>query len=183
MHPANNGTRRPSVAERGAFPSSRFPAGLPIGASQGIFRPEKREQVSISKARAARAVLAFIVGCVVMASLPGVASAATCPDVEPVSQPFLDQGDDLYYFLAPGGDFERTTGPSWRIEGNWNAAKWLNPFEYAGHRSLVLDGATATSPAVCVDNSRPLLRLGAQILTDYKLPDARLAVAAVRPDG
>ena len=139
--------------------------------------------MSIRKARAARAVLALIVGCVVTASLPAAASAATCPDVEPVSQPFLDQGDDLYYFLAPGGDFEQSSGPSWRIDGNWNTAKWLNPFEYAGHRSLVLDGATATSPAVCVDNTRPLMRLGARILADYKLPDARLGVAAVLPDG
>lgn len=139
--------------------------------------------MSISKARAARAVLALIVGCVVTASLPAVASAATCPDVEPVSQPFLDQADDLYYFLAPGGDFEQSSGTSWRIDGNWNTSKWLNPFEYAGHRGLLLDGATATSPAVCVDNTRPLLRLGARILADYKLADARLGVAAVLPDG
>jgi hypothetical protein len=128
-------------------------------------------------------VLALIVGCVVTASLPAVASAATCPDVEPVSQPFLDQGDDLYYFLAPGGDFEKSITPAWRIDGNAYTSKWLNPFTYAGQRSLVLDGATATSPAFCVDNTRPLLRLGARILSDFGLADARLSVAAVRPDG
>jgi hypothetical protein len=137
--------------------------------------------VSIRKARAARAVLALIVGCVVTVSLPAVAGAATCPDVEPTSQPFVDQGDDLHYFLAPGGDFERYSTP-WRASGYTYTSKYLNPTEYAGHRVLVLEGASITSPAFCVDNSRPLLRLGARVLSDYGLSDARLTIEAVMPD-
>jgi hypothetical protein len=96
--------------------------------------------------------------------LPGVASAETgdaCP-AQPVTQSFLSFGDLNYYFLAPGGDFEETG--VWSVSGEHQYAQRDDDLlELGGPQALVLgDGAQATSPAFCVDDTYPHLRLGAE---------------------
>src|SRR3954453_2285182 len=90
-----------------------------------------------------------IVAAIGLAALPGIASAATCPD-ESVSQPFTALGDSNSYFIVPGGDFEEKL--TWTLNG----AGSLNQGERSSSAfggSTVLDlktGSSATSPAFCI---------------------------------
>jgi len=127
-----------------------------------------------------RAILrALITAAVLAVAVPGVAAAATCPDDEPVSQPFLGLGDDFSYFIAPGGDFEAGDQP-WATRGATWSFRSLNFTGHGERRGLALaDGAAALSPAFCVDNSRPVMRLGARALEG----GGQLTVTAVTPGG
>jgi hypothetical protein len=97
-----------------------------------------------------------IVAAIGLAALPGIASAATCPD-ENVSQPFAALGDSNSYFIVPGGDFEG--------QQTWTTTGWAGlqdnerNGQFGGGTTLgMASGATATSPAFCLDAARPHMR-------------------------
>ena len=102
---------------------------------------------------------AVIAAAAVAAALPAAASAASCP-AQAVTQPFAELGDDNSYFMAPGGDFEGKTN-SWLLSGKAKIEGKNDAYaEISGKKSLTLEeGATSTSPEVCVDVDRPHLRL------------------------
>lgn len=73
--------------------------------------------------------------------------------------------DTADYFLAPGGSFETGTTAGWTLSGG---AKIVSSNESlgvtAGSKALQLGvGATATSPAFCVDESNPSFRFASKV--------------------
>lgn len=81
-------------------------------------------------------------------------------NLSPLSQPFAPWLDSASYELAPGGDFE---SPGWSLSGG--AARVPGSERYAatgttGSWSLSLPaGASAQSPATCVDAAYPTVRM------------------------
>ncbi len=77
----------------------------------------------------------------------------------PLSQPFAPWLDSASYELAPGGDFE---SPSWTLSGRAALVPGSEPFAATGTlgtQSLSLPaGASAESPATCVDAAYPTIR-------------------------
>jgi hypothetical protein len=99
---------------------------------------------------------------------PATAATATtlCP-VPSLSQPFA--GDSRWYTLAPGESADNFTGTGWILTGG---AKIVTTKLPDGGTGSVLDlpaGSTATSPAMCVDNTYPLARMDTRTLG--KAPD------------
>jgi hypothetical protein len=96
--------------------------------------------------------------------LPAAAAQADIIDlsacnVSPLSQPFAPWLDPASYELAPGGDFESSgwslTGGAARVPGSERFAATGT----LGSWSLSLPaGATAQSPATCVDAAYPTVR-------------------------
>jgi hypothetical protein len=96
--------------------------------------------------------------------LPAAAAQADIIDLSacnlsPLSQPFAPWLDPASYELAPGGDFESSgwslTGGATRVPGSERFAATGT----LGSRSLSLPaGATAQSPATCVDAAYPTVR-------------------------
>lgn len=133
----------------------------------------------IKKTHGGRALVAAVLA---LAALPGAASAAAaeptaCP-LPALSQPFEALGDLNSYFLATGGDFE--TPGVWTVSGAHEYRQGERPGEYAGEQALRLEaGASATSPAICVDDTYPHLRLAGNAAGG----GAELTVEAVREDG
>ncbi len=121
----------------------------------------------------ARLARAAALAAALAAVLPASASAADCPP-QPTTKPFAALGDQGDYFLAPGGDFEGTV--SWSLGPGAAVRTAEKPVDLAGNRVLDLGpGASATSPALCVDDLTPHLRLGARASDD----DDRLRLEAV----
>jgi len=94
-----------------------------------------------------------------------VASAPDC-SAKPASQPFAFTGDQSYYVLAPGGDFESASGSkAWDLNGDASIAEGNEPWNASGHgsRSLRLGpGASAVSPVMCVGIEHPTVRFFAK---------------------
>jgi hypothetical protein len=80
-------------------------------------------------------------------------------NVSPLSQPFAPWLDRASYELAPGGDFESS---SWSLSGRAARVSGSESFAATGTLgawSLSLPaGATAQSPATCVDAAYPTIR-------------------------
>lgn len=80
-------------------------------------------------------------------------------NLSPLSQPFAPWLDSASYELAPGGDFE---SPSWTLSGGASLVRGSEPFAATGTlgtQSLSLPaGASAQSPATCVDAAYPTIR-------------------------
>lgn len=120
--------------------------------------------------RLARAAAALTLAAV---ALPASASAADCPP-QPTTKPFAPLGDLNDYFLAPGGYFEADHG--WELAGAASVRTVAKPVGFGGPNVLELGaGASATSPALCVDVLTPHLRFGARTGDE----DDRLRVEAV----
>jgi hypothetical protein len=81
------------------------------------------------------------------------------------SQPFAAWGDNNLYEPITGGNFQSTTG--WTLSGGAKIVSGGDPFIAAGApRSLELPaGASATSPASCVNLSDPTLRFFDRLTT------------------
>jgi hypothetical protein len=100
---------------------------------------------------------------VTVAAAPAAASAGASDSVycdEPVSQVFSAFGDENYYALAPSGDFEGTLA-DWSLSGGAEqvADAHSDISGDTGAYALQLpNGASATSPAACVDPSRDAFR-------------------------
>lgn len=89
-------------------------------------------------------------------------SRETCVDQQ-IEQPFAALGDVRDYVLAPGGSFEDPAMDGWALEGGATVVAGNDPFnlrdgEDAGVLGLPA-GASATSPAMCVDLDYPTMRL------------------------
>ncbi|MBV9604582.1 MAG: hypothetical protein JO027_05730 [Solirubrobacterales bacterium] len=80
-------------------------------------------------------------------------------NLSPLSQPFAPWLDSSSYELAPGGDFESA---SWNLSGGAARVPGSDPFAATGALgswSLSLPaGASAQSPATCVDAAYPTVR-------------------------
>jgi hypothetical protein len=111
--------------------------------------------------------------CVALAAAALLASApAASSDVlnlsacnnNALSQVFLPWADPAYYELAPGGDFESAswTSAPWTLSGGASLVSGSEPFAVTGtlgQSSLSLPaGASAVSPATCVDAAYPDMR-------------------------
>jgi hypothetical protein len=81
-------------------------------------------------------------------------------NISPLSQPFTPWLDPSWYELAPGGDFE---SDSWTLTGGAERVPGSERFAATGTRgdwSLSLPaGASAQSPATCVDAAYPTIRM------------------------
>jgi hypothetical protein len=98
------------------------------------------------------------------ALLPASAAQASIIDLSacnlsPLSQPFAPWLDPASYELAPGGSFESS---SWRLQNGAALVPGSEPFAATGtlgSSSLSLPaGASAQSPATCVDAAYPTVR-------------------------
>lgn len=81
-------------------------------------------------------------------------------DLAPLSQPFARWLDPSSYELAPGGDFETS---SWTLTNGARLLAGSEPFAATGRLgswALSLPaGASAQSPATCVDAAYPTIRM------------------------
>ena len=129
--------------------------------------------------RPAAALAAAFVGLALAGAGAGAAQAALIStnacDTSTLSQPFTAWGDTSSYKLVPGGDFESGAG-GWTLTGGARLVSGSEPFAAtgrAGASSLYLPaGASATSPATCVNAAYPTFRFFAR-------DDAPLATVAV----
>jgi hypothetical protein len=105
----------------------------------------------------------------VLAVAPAGASAAliatsSC-DGAALSQPFAQWGDLSQYKLVPGGSFENGSA-GWKLTGGAAIVSGSQPYGAGGSpgaRSLSLPaGASAESPATCVNAAYPTFRLFAR---------------------
>ena len=91
----------------------------------------------------------------------GAAFAAQCP-TQSAKQKFSKWGDSSSYFLVPGGSFEGTPAQvGWTLSGaTLTAGNEPFPLNAASDdQSLEIGGgASATSPAFCVDSTMPSIR-------------------------
>ena len=99
--------------------------------------------------------------CVAVFVSSGAAFAAQCP-TQSAKQKFSKWGDSSSYFLVPGGSFEGTPAQvGWTLSGA-TLTPGNEPFHINGatdDQSLVIGGgASATSPAFCVDSTMPSIR-------------------------
>jgi hypothetical protein len=110
--------------------------------------------VSITVTLAAAAAIVLPVG----SAQADLINLSAC-NLSPLSQPFAPWLDPASYELAPGGDFESS---SWTLSGGAALAPGSEPFAATGalgDSSLSLPaGASAQSPATCVDAAYPTIR-------------------------
>ena len=96
-----------------------------------------------------------------MAAQAGLIDLSAC-DNSALSQPFARWADLNQYKLAPGADFEGSLD-GWSLQGGAAATSGSESFGVTGSvgaSSLALpSGATATSPASCVNAAYPSFRL------------------------
>jgi hypothetical protein len=117
----------------------------------------------------------FVAAAVAVAALAAGAPSASAgllvksaPDcsAKPTSKPFAFTGDQTDYVLAPGGDFESTSGAdAWDLNGNASLQAGNEPWKVngGGSRSLRLaPGASAVSPVMCVGIDHPTVRFFAK---------------------
>jgi hypothetical protein len=74
-----------------------------------------------------------------------------------LSQPFAPWHDSASYFPAPGGTFE-SGAPGWTLTGGASVQAGGNVFLSGGSALVLPAGASATTPAICVDLGSPTLR-------------------------
>jgi len=107
------------------------------------------------------AVVTALVAATTAASSQAGSSALFCPTSSGISMPFYPWGDPSWYVLAPDGGLEGG-GAGWTL--NSGAAVRLGNEPYRVHGawdSRMLDlpaGASATTPALCIDASLPTMR-------------------------
>lgn len=114
-----------------------------------------------------------------MFAVPAVASAASCP-ASATTTPFTQWGDTGSYFPLPGGNFESAPAASGWIVHRAELTAGNEPFHVGAGtdaNSLTIDGGGhAVSPAFCIDNAMPYLRLFARSLGTNGTLDVRLVV-------
>jgi hypothetical protein len=108
-----------------------------------------------------------VVAALALVALTGLAGAAPdragdghrC-DTSTKAPVFESFGDKRDYILAPDGSFE-AAGDGWTLEGGAVALEGGAPFEaeVPGQALSLPDGASATSPEICVEKGMPLARM------------------------
>jgi hypothetical protein len=148
---------------------------------------------SIRPPRRRAATVAVTAGLLGLAALAGGASANNTPlgsmRIQDTAEsdttctnpllvkPFAGFGDRRDYVLAPGGAFEGGIAPGWQISGGGKIA--------AGGRSSAASlslppGATAVTPAMCIDLSFPHMRFYSKAMGTAA--EAKVGVEVVYPD-
>jgi hypothetical protein len=104
-------------------------------------------------------------------------SSSTC-DAPAWAWPYQALADARTYVLAPGGSFTGGVAPGWQLGGG---ARYATDAARGGGLGLPL-GASAVSPAVCVDLNYPHMRFahkvvgskpkGVEIMVEVKYPDS-----------
>jgi hypothetical protein len=116
-----------------------------------------------------------------MAAQASLIDLSAC-DSSALSQPFVPWADLNQYKLAPGADFEGSLD-GWSLQGGAAATSGSESFGVTGSvgtSSLALpSGATATSPATCVNAAYPSFRL----FTRTDTPGATVTVSVVYGSG
>jgi hypothetical protein len=97
-----------------------------------------------------------------VATEPAVsANARGCDTTASLSQPFAGWGDQNYYDLAPGGDFESGLA-GWSASGGAELTAGSEPYAVTGslgsYAMYLPSGASVQSPYFCVDPSDPTFR-------------------------
>ena len=114
------------------------------------------------KPRPAHLASSLLAGALAALALAAPANAATCAGKS--SQPFSPWGDFNFYELAPNGTLESTN--AWTLTGGAKLVKGSEPFAVTGrlgqYSLSIPAGATATSPAMCIDAARPTFRFFAR---------------------
>ena len=99
-----------------------------------------------------------------------------------IVNPFLFDGDDLDYVLAPSGSFEGDAD-GWQFEGGASVQPSNDGFDLqTGVDQQVLNlpaGGSATSPVMCVDLNMPTFRFAAR---RFDAQGKKLRVELVYPD-
>jgi hypothetical protein len=96
--------------------------------------------------KALAAALAVAGALIAVPAASATPLSGSCPDEPASSQPFLDYGDDDFYFLAPAGDFE-SGASGWSLS---NGASLIDSPAGTGVSLSLPPGASATSPEICV---------------------------------
>src|SRR5687768_6423400 len=108
--------------------------------------------------RSPRSIRLAGIGLAFAFALAAPAAASACSGK--ASQPFSPWGDFNFYELAPNGTLESTNG--WTLTGGAKLVKGSEPFAVTGrlgqYSLSIPAGATATSPAMCIDDARPTFR-------------------------
>ena len=103
-----------------------------------------------------------LAGALAALAVAAPANAAICAGRS--SQPFTPWGDFNFYELAPNGTLESTNG--WTLTGGAKLVKGSEPFAVTGrlgqYSLSIPAGASATSPAMCLDQARPTFRFFAR---------------------
>lgn len=138
--------------------------------------------------------------CGIIAVLPASAGASLVDlshcDNSSLSQPFAQWGDQAYYRLAPGSDFEGTLS-GWALQGGARQAAGSESYGVTGSvgaSSLALPaGASAVSPATCVNAAYPDFRLftrgnagssvAVSVMYNTGMGTLTIPVGVVRPTG
>jgi hypothetical protein len=140
--------------------------------------PYVRRVLSTAAAAGGLAALACVLPAV---SLAEPVAPAPCT-VSPLSQPFLQWGDQSTYELVAGGDFEGSPA-DWSLQGGSGVVDGSELFGVTGgvgSSSLQLtQGAVATAPPVCVNIPHPAARM----FVRSDSADTQLKVQAVYSDG
>ena len=112
----------------------------------------------------------------------------TCQDPL-IESPYAPFGDSRDYVLAPGGSFEQPGTPGWQLSAGASVAPGDDTFTAAdkiitshadGSMLQLSSGATAISPAMCVDLNYPLFRFTSRAITTPD--DAEIQVEVVYPN-
>jgi hypothetical protein len=117
--------------------------------------PSARRPRRIRSLLAVAAVSIGALAAATPASAMSVAASGTCN--EPLSQPFVDYGDDNFFKLAPGGDFE-SGATDWQLNDKASLVSGASPF--GGETVLSLEpGGSAVTPPICIDGSEDYSRM------------------------
>ncbi len=109
--------------------------------------PRMPKRIALKLAAAASTGLALLS---VLGSAPALAaSGATC-EGQTFTQPFSLFGDNSYYMLVPGSQFN-TGGEGWQLSNGAHITESIRPFGLRGATLELPSGAEAVSPPVCVN--------------------------------
>jgi hypothetical protein len=88
------------------------------------------------------------------------AADADCP-AQPVAHTFLPWLDPAWYEAAPDGSLE-AGGAGWTLSGGAAVVDGNNPYQPGASALSLPAGASATTPAMCVDIAHPSVRFFAR---------------------
>ncbi|MGO9975447.1 MAG: hypothetical protein ACLP01_22135 [Solirubrobacteraceae bacterium] len=88
---------------------------------------------------------------------PAIANTTSC-SAPALTQPFLSWGDSHYYVLAPGQRPDSFTASGWTLSGGASLTSSQLADGSIGTVLSLRDGASAISPAVCMNSSYPTAR-------------------------
>jgi hypothetical protein len=190
-------TRRPDVIARSPWLDVR------AARSRARTRPRRSTQIPhASRIRLSRATGSLLAVAAIIVPTAGAASTpilqapvaaltgqgAAC-EGRVLSQPFSSFGDDSSYFPIANGSFE-SGASGWTLTGGAAVRPGGDPF-VPGSEGASLDlpaGASATTPASCVDLGSPTLRFfaratGATIAVSVIAGPLTLPIGSIRPTG